>query len=170
MVTTLPTVNAEGVWLHGNTKYLYRKGGGAVADEYGKWFEAMARWQWFVTVTYNPEKLTQGFTQAGAGTAKRMLQDMLRRTEARSFVAVFERQSRGDYHVHALLAGCKAINGFVANQETERLFGMARYRIFNGKGAGAYLAKYLAKDMMELYIGLDTHEDWRYAGLLNYRS
>lgn len=168
MVRRLKDAVADGVYLYGNKKYLYRKGGGAQADEYGKWFESLARWQWFVTITYNPEKLGKGFTEAGRGTAVRMLRDMLVRTAAGSFVAVFERQSRGDYHVHALLARCKAVNGFEAARATEVSFGMARYRIFNGHGAGAYLAKYLAKDVMDLYIGLDTHEDWVYAGLQNY--
>ncbi len=84
-----------------------------------------------------------------------MLRDLLKRSAAKSFVAVYERQSRGDFHVHALLTGCRGLNGAEEASRDKTKFGFAKWKIFRGTGAGAYLAKYLAKDMMSLYIGLD---------------
>ncbi len=149
------TTTEKETWTHGSAKHQWAAGGGAEAANYGKWFESLARWQWFVTRTYSPENLTKGFSQAGAGTAKVMLRDLLRRTAAKSFVAVYERQSRGDFHVHALLAGCRGLNGNEEESRDKAKFGFAKWKIYRGSGAGSYLAKYLSKDMMSLYIGLD---------------
>ncbi len=148
------TTTEEETWEHGNAKHQWAAGGGAEAANYGKWFESMAEWQWFVTRTFDPENLQKGFTQAGAGTANRMLLDLLKQSAAKSFVAVYERQSRGDFHVHALLAGCRGLNGSAEESRDKAKFGFAKWKIFRGSGAGAYLAKYLSKDMMSLYIGL----------------
>lgn len=154
-VITMTTTESE-AWKHGSAKHQYAHGeAGAINRAMGAWFEGMASWQWFVTRTYDPGKLGQGFTEAGAGTAKVMLQDLLQQTVAKRFVAVFERQSRGDYHLHALLAGCRALNGSAEAERDKAKFGIARWKIFNGSGAGGYLAKYLAKDMVDLYIGLE---------------
>ncbi len=86
---------------------------------------------------------------------RRSLRDLIYRSRASRFVCVFERQSRGDYHLHALLGGCRSIDGLAEAERDKRREGIARWRIFNGTGAGGYLAKYLAKDSLELYIGLD---------------
>ena len=67
----------DNVWEYGNNKYLHRKGSGADAAAMGEWFESLARWQWFVTTTFDPAKADKGFSQAGVGTARRMLRDML---------------------------------------------------------------------------------------------
>ncbi len=142
-------------WKYGSAKHQYAGGGGAEAGHYGKWFESLAKWQWFVTRTYDPKLLTNGYTQAGASTAHAMLRDLLRQSAAKSFVAVYERQSRGDFHVHALLARCRGLNGIEEERRDKTKFGFAKWKIFRGSGAGAYLAKYLSKDMMSLYIGLE---------------
>ncbi len=151
------TSTEKEVWIHGNAKYQHANGSGAIAEAYGEWFENMAKWQWFVTRTFSPEYLTKGFTQAGEKTCRRMLLDLLKQSAARSFVAVFERQSRGDFHLHSLLAGCRAINGIEEERRDKAKFGFAKWKIFRGSGAGAYLAKYLSKDMMVLYVGTDCH-------------
>ncbi len=156
-MTHLVATSSSGqeTWLHGSAKHQYAGGGGGHAHNYGTWFESLAKWQWFVTRTYSPQFLSNGFTKAGETTSRRMLLDLLKRSSAKSFVAVFERQSRGDYHVHALLAGCRGINGTEEESRDKTLFGFSKWKIFRGSGAGAYLAKYLAKDMMSLYIGRD---------------
>jgi len=144
------------VWQYGGAKYQHANGdAGRVAAEYGQWFESLAKWQWFVTRTYDPEYLTKGFTQAGKSTCNGMLRDLLERSEAKSVVAVYERQTRGDFHLHALLAGCRGISGGVEQERDKVGYGISRWKAFNGSGAGAYLAKYLGKDMMQLFIGLD---------------
>ncbi len=155
LMTTTGQEDAHGPWEHGGTKHQWAHGSGAIAQAYGDWLESLASWQWFVTRTYSPEYLTKGFTQAGETTAGFMLRDMLKRSAAKSFVAVYERQSRGDFHVHALLAGCRGLDGSKEESRDKAKFGFAKWKIFRGSGAGAYLAKYLSKDMMSLYIGLE---------------
>jgi len=143
-------------WVHGSAKHRWSEGSGYAAARYGEWFESLASWQWFVTRTYDPSKLGSGYTQAGVRTMRRCLRDLLARTEARNVVCVFERQSRGDYHLHALLGGCRALDGAAEQERDRRVWGIARWKMFNGTGAGSYLAKYVAKDMSsELYIGLE---------------
>jgi len=143
-------------WEHGSAKHRWSEGGGYAAAQYGEWFESLGPWQWFVTRTYDPSKLGSGYTQAGVRTMRRCLRDLLARTAARNVVCVFERQSRGDYHLHALLGGCRALDGAAEQERDKRVWGIARWKMFNGTGAGGYLAKYVAKDMSsELYIGLD---------------
>ncbi len=147
------TTTEKELWRHGNAKYNHANGSGLVAAEYGRWFEGMAKWQWFVTRTFSPHFLTKGYTQAGEASCRGMLLDLLKRSAAKSFVAVFERQTRGDFHLHALLAGCRGLNGIEEERRDKATFGFAKWKIFRGSGAGAYLAKYLGKDMMSLYVG-----------------
>jgi len=143
-------------WEFGSAKHRWNVGRGSDAASYGSWFESLGPWQWFVTRTYDPSKLGSGYTQAGVGTMRKCLRDLLTRTEAKRLVCVFERQSRGDYHLHALLGGCKALDGRAEQERDKKVWGIARWKMFNGTGAGGYLAKYVAKDMSsELYIGLE---------------
>lgn len=150
---------SETPWEHGSAKHKWRVGEGAIPAQYGEWIEHMARWSWFVTRTYSPENLTDGFTQAGKAICDTMLLDLLRRSVAKQVVAVYERQERGDYHLHALLARCRAINGRVEQERDKELYGISRWKVFRGTGAGAYLAKYLSKDRTALFIGQDGPYD-----------
>jgi len=128
---------------------------GGVKDEFGAWIEDMAEWRWFVTRTLRDGNTSSGFTKPGFGVARACLRDLVIKTEARSFVCVFEMQrERGVPHLHALLAGTRAINGGVEQERDYASWGMARYRIYSeGGGASRYLGKYLTKDISELYIG-----------------
>lgn len=73
---------------------------------------------------------------------------------ARAFVCCFELQKRGAYHLHALLAGCPAINGAVAARWFDDNFGVSRWKVYKPGGAAPkYVGKYLMKDVVELYIG-----------------
>lgn len=141
-------------WEHGSAKHHYAAGEGSPAADMGGFFETLADWQWFVTITCDPKKLDKGFTQAGEGWARGALLSVLEYSACGAFVAVFERQSRGDFHVHALLARCESINGRRAEATFAESFGMAKWKIFQGSGAGSYLAKYMAKEMVSTYVGL----------------
>lgn len=129
-------------------------------DEYGnsmgEWLAAMADWNWFVTCTLANDHLSKGFSEPGVGTARACLRELVVLSRARQFVCVFEMQKRGVPHLHALLAGCAAINGGVAQEHFYREYGISRWKIYQPGGAAPkYLGKYLQKEMMELYIGLD---------------
>ncbi len=138
-----------------DTQWVYAK---RMKDEsnvaFGEWIESRGAYQWFVTRTHG-KPVDMGFSKVGLGTARRCLRDLLLRTEATRFVAVFEMQEdRGVPHLHALLGGCRGIDGGVEVARDFQLWGIARWKVFKREaGAPAYLGKYLAKDVVELYIG-----------------
>lgn len=65
-------------------------------------------------------------------------------------------EERGVPHLHALLGGCRAIDGGVEVGRDFELFGIARWKVYKrNAGAAPYLGKYLVKDVVELYMGDD---------------
>jgi len=145
---------AEGGWSFA-TKGDVRRFYDELGDSLGDFFAGMADWQWFVTCSLGGTP-TGGFTRQGLGEARRCLRDLLVRSCAKSVVCVFELQRRDVPHLHALLAGCPAINGYAANEYFYKTHGISRWKIYaEAGGAAKYIGKYLTKDIVELYIGLD---------------
>lgn len=146
--TGAPQIQREAQWIH--AKRMKDESN----DAFGRWIEGRGPWQWFVTRTLG-KPVDMGFTRQGLGTARRCLRDLLTRTQATRVACVFEMQEdRGVPHLHALLGGCKAIDGNVEVSRDFSLWGIARWKAFKREaGAPAYLGKYLAKDVVELYIG-----------------
>lgn len=119
---------------------------------FGDWIDKFADWQWFVTRTLG-RPVDMGFTVAGAGVARHCLRDLLVRTEARTVACCFETQERGTYHLHALLAGCRGIDGGKEGLRDFEKWGISRWKAYKrGGGASSYLGKYLTKAEIELYI------------------
>lgn len=125
-------------------------------DAFGEWLEGLGPWQWFVTRTLGTP-VDAGFTKVGVGTARQCLRDLLVRTRASRFACVFEmQQDRGVPHLHALLGGCRGIDGNIESLRDTELWGFSRWKAYKrGAGAPAYLGKYLAKDIVEFYVGLE---------------
>ncbi len=135
---------------HWDSRREYDDYGAAIGD----WFAALADWQWFVTLTLGRAKLSKSFDRPGVGTARACLRQLLVLSRCRSFLCVFELHKSGVPHLHALLAGCPAINGAVASQYFYGGYGISRWKIYKPGGAAPkYIGKYLAKEMIELYIG-----------------
>ncbi len=129
-------------------------------DDYGsavgEWIAGQGDWQWFVTCTLRDPPETSPFTKAGSGEARRCLRAVLEQSRCKRYVCVFELQKRGATHLHALLAGCEAIDGMAAQEWFYERFGISRWKVFNPEGeAPKYIGKYLTKDVVEMYIGLD---------------
>ncbi len=125
-------------------------------NEIGDWFASLSEWQWFVTLTLGRAKLSKTFDRPGVGTARACLRELLTLSGCKAFLCVFELHKSGVPHLHALLGGCPAINGGVAAEHFYGGYGMARWKIYRDGGAAPkYIGKYLAKEMIELYIGLD---------------
>ncbi len=142
------TTRLEAQWIHA------RRMKDVSNEAFGDWVEGRGPWQWFVTRTLGTP-VDMGCTKMGLGTARRCLRDLLIRSEAVRFVAVFEMQDeRGVPHLHALLGGCRSIDGNVEGARDMSLWGIARWKAYKREaGAPAYLGKYLAKDVVELYMG-----------------
>ncbi len=142
-------------WIYASKGNLRGQHRGEYIDELGQWFDGLADWKWFITRTLGGET-DMGFTQPGIGMARRCLRDLLVRTEATDIVAVFELQQRGVPHIHALVRNERATNGGLEQERDFNKYGIARWKAYRkGKGASYYLGKYLGKEMIELYIGLD---------------
>ncbi len=153
-MTAMVQSNLMGAWVHGDKKHQYAHGAGLVQHEFGKWVDTLANWSWFVTRTF-ARNFDAGFSQVGAGSARVALRDLVVWSECKEFVGVFERHESGDFHIHAVLAGCKGISAGVAKERDKNKFGFSAWKRYSeGGGATGYLGKYLAKDMSELYVGL----------------
>ncbi len=143
------------VWKHagvGEARRSYDDFG----NEFGEWVARLSSWNWFVTCTLANANLSRGFSEPGLGSARACLRELLVLSRARSFICVFELQKRGVPHLHALLGGCPAINGGVAQEHFFRGYGISRWKIYiPGGAAPKYLGKYLQKEVIELYVGLE---------------
>ncbi len=148
--TVVLTEHDEKQWIYG------RRMKAEAHESFGAWIERIGPWQWFVTRTHGNE-VDMGFSKPGVGLSRRCLRDLIVRTEATRVVAVFEMQEdRGVPHLHALLGGCRAIDGGIEVTRDFRMWGIARWKVFKREaGAPAYLGKYLSKDVVEMYIGLE---------------
>ncbi len=142
-------------WIYASRGNIRGKHRGEYIDQLGKWFDGLADWKWFVTRSL-ADKVTIGFTQPGVGMARGCLRDLIVRTQASEFICVFELQERGVPHLHALIRNGRPTNGGLEQERDFNKFGIARWKAYRrGKGASYYLGKYLGKEMIELYIGLD---------------
>lgn len=140
----------------GATKGDARRSYDEYGNDFGEWAAHLANWSWFVTCTLANQNLSRGFSEPGLGTARACLRELIVRSEARQFICVFELQKRGVPHLHALLGGCPAINGGDAQQYFEGAYGISRWKVYrHGGAAPKYLGKYLQKEVIELYIGLN---------------
>ncbi len=142
-------------WIYASSGNLRAKHRGEYIDSLGEWFDSLGEWSWFTTRSL-ADRVDIGFTQPGVGTARHCLRDLIVRTAARRFICVFEMQKRGVPHLHALLETAQPIDGGVEQNRDFNKWGIARWKIYRrGKGAAYYLGKYLGKEMIELYIGLE---------------
>ncbi len=125
-----------------------------LGNEMGEWINSLAVWQWFVTCTLSDKYLSKGFTEPGLGSARACLRELVVRSCVRQFICVFELQKSGVPHLHALLAGCPAINGGEAQEFFYRNYGISRWKVFqDGGGAPRYISGYLSKEIVEMYVG-----------------
>ncbi len=124
-------------------------------NEFAGWIMGFGPYQWFVTRTLDREKTGSGFTKPGLGTARACLRQLLVYSSAKRFACVFELHADGVPHLHALVGGCRAIQGDRAERDDNDLWGWSRWKAFKASGgAPRYLGKYLGKDFTELYVGV----------------
>ena len=109
-------------------------------DAWGAWIETLARWEWYVTLTFaelvHPE------------AADKRWRAFVRQVEGRHrtirWVRALEYQRRGVIHFHALMAG---LDDLTYNTVRRRwTWGYSWIEAYQpGRGANYYLGKYLAK-------------------------
>ncbi len=141
-------------WLYASVKAARIAAKDSEENEFAGWIMGFGPYDWFVTRTLDREKTGPGFTKPGLGTARACLRQLLVYSSAKRFACVFELHADGVPHLHALLGGCRAINGAVAKRDDNQLWGWSKWLAFKqGGGAPRYLGKYLGKDFTELYVG-----------------
>lgn len=112
----------------------------ALQHAWGAWIESLARWEWYLTLTFresvHPEaagKRWEGFVRAVEGSTRQL-----------RWVRALEVQRRGVIHFHALTAGMERLRyNAVRRQWTWGYSWIEPYQ--PGRGAHFYLGKYLAK-------------------------
>ena len=141
-------------WLYAGSKAARIADKDSEENEFAGWIMGFGPYEWFVTRTLDRERVQSGFTKPGLGTARNCLRQLLVYSQAKRFACVFEVQPDGVPHLHALVGGCRAIRGDVAERDDAQLWGWAKWKAFKvSGGAPRYLGKYLGKDFTELYIG-----------------
>jgi len=133
-------------------------------NEFARWILGFGPFEWFVTRTLDRERVQQGFSKPGLGTARNCLRQLLVYSAARRFACVFEMHADGVPHLHALIGGGRGLRGDVAERDDSQLWGWSKWKAFKQTGgAPRYLGKYLGKDYTELYIG--SSGPWSVDGL-----
>lgn len=140
-------------------------GKGGLLDQWGAWLDSAWRWDWFVTLTFDPVKETRGGTHnvVGWGLSAKAWDDWVVRVDERSggeaywFRGREPNPHRLGTHFHALVGGVSGLRRDLAWQEWTEPHGFARIlpygRDAQGRrvsGASAYVAKYVTKELGDL--------------------
>lgn len=120
-------------------------------------------WEWFVTLTFNPEKVDRYDYAACTKKLSKWLNNM--RTDAGTgenlkYIVVPERHKDGAFHFHGLFAGCGALQIVDSGHVTksgQKVYNIGRYRfgfttatkVDNNEAVTKYITKYTTKDLME---------------------
>lgn len=136
-----------------------------VLTEWGSWLSSGWSWSWFVTLTFDPRKVSAGTrTLWGWGATDRAWEAFVRHLEplargeqglSGSVWWVRGREPHhdsGGTHFHALVGG---LGPMVSRQEAWRWwferYGMARIEPYEaGRGAAHYLTKYVVKELGDI--------------------
>ncbi len=151
-------------WLYASGKAARIAAKDSEENEFARWIMGFGPYEGFVTRTLDRERVQSGFTKPGLGTARNCLRQLLVYSQTKRFTAVFEMHADGVPHLHALLGGCRGLDGARCESDDRALWGWAKWKAFKATGgAPRYLGKYLGKDYTELYVG--TRGPWGVAEL-----
>ncbi len=154
-VAGVPSTDSDsGAWLYASAKAARIAAKDSEENEFAGWIMGFGPYEWFVTRTLDRENVQPGFSKPGLGTVRQCLRQLLVYSGTKRFACVFELHADGVPHLHALIGGCRAIRGDVAERDDAQLWGWSKWLAFKkGGGAPRYLGKYLGKDFTELYVG-----------------
>ena len=118
-------------------------------------------WDWFVTLTFNQEKVSRYDYSDCTKKLSKWLNNMRSDAgETFKYIVVPERHKDGAFHFHGLFAGCDAL-GIVESghytDEGEKIYNIGKYklgwttatRVKNNDAVTKYITKYTTKDLME---------------------
>lgn len=141
------------------TRLYYSSTREELCQEFGRWIDGMANWEWYATLTFrNPENPRYpGWTQIGWKSAQNALRSFNNALVMElpyinpSWVACMENQQRGVPHWHMLVAGVEDQRRMKWVDWWYDHYGIARILPYDREmGARYYLGKYLTKDISDI--------------------
>lgn len=115
-------------------------------------------WQWFLTLTLDPEKVNRFDYQACCKKLKNWIDNMRRSCPDMKYLIVPEQHKDGAWHFHALFADCDGL-GFVdsghRDSKGRTIWNVGKYRlgfstatqITDLKKTASYICKYITKEL-----------------------
>ncbi len=132
------------------------------------------KWEWFITLTLNPDKVDRYDYDACRDKVRNQLKKMRRHYPDMEYLVVPELHEDGAYHFHGLVFGIPD-HGFTDSGKTsssgKRIYNVSKYtmgfttatRVEDSGRAANYLSKYITKHLMEATP--DRQRYWRSEGL-----
>lgn len=159
--------NEEPMPKEWNEKEEERKKARSISSSMGRTINAVyskARansWEWFFTLTFNPEKVDSLDYVSTVKKLKNWLDRMRRSCPDIGYIIVPEKHESGRYHFHGLFKNCEGL-GFVPSGKKDRkgnlIYNVGAYnlgwstatRIVDQSRVTRYLAKYISKDLVQV--------------------
>lgn len=120
-------------------------------------------WDWFVTLTFSPEKVDRYDYDSCVNALKHFLIVCRRKCPDLHYIFVPERHKDGAFHFHGLLASCEGLE-FVPSgvqQNGKDVYNISGYKlgfstatmVKDSFKAGGYVCKYITKDLCQVSKG-----------------
>lgn len=118
-------------------------------------------WDWFVTLTFNPEKVDRYDYSACTRKLSDWLHNMRKGAgEGFKYIVVPERHKDGAFHFHGLFANCDSLSIEFSGHYTkdgEKIYNIGKYKlgwttatkVKTNEAVTKYITKYTTKDLME---------------------
>lgn len=117
-------------------------------------------WDWFVTLTFNPEKVDSFNYDDCTKKLSKWLQNCKRVAPDMKYLVVPEKHKSGRYHFHGLFADCYELGFIDSGHKTkndETIFNIGKYRlgwststaVKDNERVTKYICKYVTKDLVE---------------------
>ena len=122
------------------------------------------KWDWFVTLTFNPEKVNSFDYVECVKYLSKWLNNCKRKASDMKYLVVPEKHKSGRYHFHALFADCDALK-FADSGKRDKsgkiIYNIGSYklgfttatRVENCEKVSKYISKYVTKDLCCLASG-----------------
>lgn len=117
-------------------------------------------WEWFITLTLNPEKVDRYDYSACSKKVSKWLQNMKLICPDFKYLVVPELHKDGAYHFHALFSNCDDLGFIPSGHYTDSgdiIYNIGKYRfgfttatvVKNNDAVTKYVTKYVTKDLVE---------------------
>jgi len=115
-------------------------------------------WKWFVTLTFNPEKVDSFDYAACTKKLSKWLAKLKEKDKEMKYLVIPEKHKSGRYHFHALLSDCCNIKFVESGKLTDSgltIYNIGNYKlgfttaieVYNSDGISKYICKYITKDL-----------------------